>query len=79
MSRVSKGWRTIKSPRPAFRRHGIREAINKGNLLTQLEMRMRLKVRNITKRIIRGEQGGSGNIAEYAGKMALLTSDEYRQ
>jgi hypothetical protein len=40
---------------------------------------MRPKVRNIKQRIIRGEQGGFGNIAECAAKIALLTSDEYRQ
>jgi glycosyltransferase involved in cell wall biosynthesis len=74
-----KVWRTIKNHRATVWRQVIREAIKKSNLLTQLEMRMRPKVRNIKQRIIRGEQGGFGNIAECAAKIALLTSDEYRQ
>jgi glycosyltransferase involved in cell wall biosynthesis len=74
-----KVWRTIESHRPAVWRQGIREAINKSNLLAQLELRMRPKVRKSKQRIIRGKQGGFGDIAECAAKMALLTSDDYRQ
>jgi glycosyltransferase involved in cell wall biosynthesis len=72
-------WRAIEGHRPAVWRQAIREAINKSNFLVQLEVQLRPKVRGSKQRIISGKQGGFGNIAECAAKMALNTSDESRQ
>ncbi|HYK88917.1 MAG TPA: glycosyltransferase family 2 protein [Acidobacteriota bacterium] len=74
-----KVWRTIKSRRPSPWRQDIREAINHSRFLTQLELRLRPKVRDSRQRVIQGEQGGFGNIAECAARIASLTGDMYRQ
>jgi glycosyltransferase involved in cell wall biosynthesis len=70
-----KVWHTIERHRPVVWRQGIREAINRSNLLAQLELRLRPKVRKGKQRIIRGSDGGFGDIAECVAKMAHFTSN----
>ncbi len=69
-------WQVVKQRRhhSSWLQRLLRETIDKSGFLSQLELRLRPKIRKSKPRIIRGEEYGFSNICECAAKIGRLQS-----